>query len=175
MKTVTLPEWVVERLAALPPGETALVVLPVVPKTAVPTSHEYLKNWKNGYPPDMNCPLGAVGERVAVRCDLPGGTVCRLDQSCDECIAYLGLPVRLTAEPEVKRVGEMTEVQARAAGVIKWTPTGEDAEVCGAAPAYRLPHRGDFAGGWSAVGAFVNQGGYKPDAWAWFCKVEVTR
>lgn len=78
MRAVTLPPWVIEALAALQPGEEMLVVIPVeTPRGSFP----------------LPCPLGAVGERVAVT------TKRHLNQA--------RIYVSLAAKPEAKKVGEI--------------------------------------------------------------------
>jgi hypothetical protein len=94
MKTTTLPEWVIEALAALPPGEEMLVVIPVDGCVEVPGVYSREK-WKRGEMPRH--PLGAVGERVRVQ-HQSGGPHC-------QTIGWTH--ISLTAEPEVKRVGDL--------------------------------------------------------------------
>lgn len=160
MRTTTLPPWVIEALAALPPGVEALVVLPVEPQespravgergvvtgpAAAPGGAVVQFGGGRGYAgvhmEVQFCPLGAVGERVAVleewvvpRVSSWSGCVLVQTKSGEthtqraDCLEYndryIGcgwqpaetmpvwasrLHIRLTAEPEVKRVGEMTE------------------------------------------------------------------
>jgi hypothetical protein len=119
----------------------------------------------------LDCPLGAVGERVEcigtdVKPTLPG---------------HLGpyeevhrITISLTAEPEVKRVGEMTEEEAEAAGCKPGVPCD------GGAP---LPVNAMLrTNGWGTVTTSALADARErwhqdhpehpwPDAWAWFCRV----
>lgn len=54
----------------------------------------------------------------------------------------------------VERLQEISEKDAIADGVARWDPEGDDAIVCGSAPAYRALGFNDFLLGWSAQSAF---------------------
>jgi hypothetical protein len=220
MRTITLPEWVVKRLAALPPGEEMLVVMAVEPAPVLVTGQclevvhgelvvaQYDTLGKRYVATVCSCPLGSVGEGVAVLEEWAQGWYLGEHHYNDETGAsrsyeqwdemhpgddeddgppavwycangappsepgldyerhpasemppeFARLHISLTAELMVKRVGEMTEEEAKSTG-------------CGVAASDGDTYATSVFSPTHLAGFRIRTGDVWSDSWAWFCRV----
>lgn len=84
----------------------------------------------------------------------------------------------LTGIVHLRRLFKLTEEDCLGCGIYKWVPEGDDALVCGGAPAFQHPLQNNFTGGWSARNAFNNlwemiypQHAIESNPWLWLGEV----